>query len=337
MTMFRGRRRSVKRRAPYRVTPTFKRMRIGGKKFIKSGRGVTRDTDRTVIYRRKRMPRRKKLRWKSFRKKVNYIAEKTLGTRTIVMNDSLAESNSTAGDQAVAEWALYPCDALTGTFSVDHLKDLTKIAFNDTSIPKTGKLMFQSGILDMTVQNKSTADAIAVGCELDIYEIISSRNWDDNVAVDGGTTSIEQGTLKSLFEYARTHTDKIDAAGNAISITSRGATPWDFPQVLGQYRLKILKKSKYFLGANQTCTYQIRDPKRHVFDKLALDPSEIAARPRGANLKGVTRWLLLVAKGLPADVADAVAHTVSIQAGVTRKYTYKVNEDTQDLSELNPT
>ena len=69
----------------------------GGGRRGSSGVGVTNQHDRAFVYRKKRMPRRRGKRWMKFSRKVHFVAEKDLGTRTIVMNGSRQIFNTTSG------------------------------------------------------------------------------------------------------------------------------------------------------------------------------------------------------------------------------------------------
>lgn len=341
MGLFRGRKRKGGKRFRGRPRP-MKRTRFAGKfntttarKGIKSGIGVTGQYDRTGVYQRKSMPRGKKRRWKSFVRRVHAVAEKDLGSKTAVFND-LVSFTTTAGNQLIGECCLYGNDALSGTLPVTHLRDISRIAGTDP-IGDTGKMFFQSGVLDITIQNISVVGVspLAVSMELDIYEIIAGKSFDDNVGVQGGTASREQGTLKSVIEEAELKTGTISGAGNSLALGNRGVTPFDIPQAISQYRLKILKKTKYRLTTNQTITYQIRDPRRHVFGKLDVDPSQVSGRPKGVNLRGATRWLLFIGKGNPANAEDPTL-LPGITVGITRKYMYKIDESTLDKDQYNP-
>ena len=57
------------------------------KKRQTSGLGVTQQHDRRMVYRKRRMSRRLKRRWRNFSRKVLSVSEKDLGSRTVVRND----------------------------------------------------------------------------------------------------------------------------------------------------------------------------------------------------------------------------------------------------------
>ncbi len=280
-----------------------------------SGRGVTQQYDRKTIYRKKRMPYRKRKRWSGFVKKVHAASEKDLGSKTIVFNSQLAPTDP--GDQAHNR-------QINTAISLYNLEtDVTKIATNDSNISSTGKFIFKSGVLDVTYRNLSQEEGGAgMSVELDVYEITAKRNF---MAVTGNKDLIQA----FVDGFSDTDTITLPTAGTSLNLHDRGVTPWDCPQSLSQWKMTIAKKTKYFLGFGQTMTYQIRDPSRHVFDK------EYVITTTGTNAPGKTRYVLFVQKVVPG-AATGAGYNNGAAIGVTRKYLYKHNEDSRDADQLNP-
>ncbi len=300
-----------------RVRHARSRTQTRTRKRGRSGQGVTNQYDRKTIYRRKRMPRRKRARWTSFVKKVHAAAERDLGSKTVVVNDQ--EDLETIGlnatqRQTVGFLSLYPvtCGDIA-TFP--QFRDLKRIAEIDNGIGNTGKFLFKSGVLDLTIRNSSVEGvATGVACEMDIYELTFSKSFE---TLPGNKTPLE------VFSEGFSDTPAINLGLTQLDIGTRGVTPWDCPQGLGQWGCKIHRKTKFFLGANQTMTYQVRDPKRHVFDKQSLLDST------SANRKGVTKIIMLVNKLVPGTLED-IATVNRLDIGITRKYLYKHNQDSSD-------
>ena len=70
-------------------------------------------------------------------------------------------------------------------------------------------------------------------------------------------------------------------------------------------------------------TYQVRDPKRHVFDKQSITDST------SANRRGVTKFIMIINKLVPGTIEDD--GTISrLDVGITRKYLYKHKLDSAD-------
>lgn len=306
-------------------------MRMSQAPRVRSGQGVTVQHDARRIYSRGRMPRRKKRIWRRFTRKVHAVSESDLGSRTVVFSKSISNVNSTDGSQSIQHIALYP-----GKSSTNHLNDLANISsYENTGNPTaaaggtvsdTTKFIFKSAVLDLTFRNVSTIRASGVDTldsdlkmEVDVYEIISSKEWSDS--------SGYYSTLGDAFgAKGNTIVPIIGNSGTSVDLGLRGVTPWDLPAALSYFRLRIIKKTKYFVNNGDTFTYQVRDPKRHVFMQERM---ELMA---GANVPRASRHLLVVTKLIPGFTLGTTDGTYkeSIQIGVTRKYFYKIegfNED----------
>lgn len=299
------------------------------KKMVSAGRGITNQYDRALIYKKRRMPRRKRKIWKRFKRKVYAVSEKSLGTKTVLFNTRVEDAFFTEiGNltrQSCFNVALYPFYSN----SKDYLRDVYKIASNDTQVDAVGKILFQSAVLDLTVCNTSVANAESgnpiPAIEVDLYEIIASTNFED---LTGGSS----GDLLECFDTSEAQVPVINSTvpNDSLNQYQRGCTPFDIPAALGKFRLKILKKTKYFLAPGQTFTYQLRDPKRHVYNKQNVTM-------QCANLPRMTRWVYFVYKPTPCTRTydDTNYDIVRLSVGVSRKYMYKVNEVDGDQDAYN--
>jgi len=75
-----------------------------------------------------------------------------------------------------------------------------------------------------------------------------------------------------------------------------------------------------------TFTYQIRDPRRRVANKVALTLGQ------GPNKRGWTRWVLIFSKlvpGLTIGTSDGT-YQENLTIGITRKYFYKIEGQSED-------
>ena len=300
------------------------------KKRKSSGKGVTFQHDRQLIYQKRRMPYRKKKKWIAFKQKVNAISEKELGTQTVVFNRRKEFNYVNMNNHGLFTLALYPntsgetwLNDIRYLHQMDNTNDPTSI--DGTTVDETTKYMFQSAVLDVTMRNTSfSAEGLDRDCslEVDIYEMTMSRK-----AVKG-TTQITD--LKDVFSDGYTDTKDIKNTGVSVvtaGITpeKRGVTPFDCPQALAKYRIKILKKTKLFISNGQTSTYQMRDPTRHVVTRARLGETP------GVNMPGMTKFLYITFKAVPG--IDVPATTPQLDTGITRKYMYKIEgrNATRDL------
>lgn len=344
--------RGLKRRSSYTPNraPGAKRFRSIGtqtrfakKKRSTSGVGVTVQHDERRVYRKSKMPRRRRKAWRRKVRMVHAIAEKDYGTNTIVFNKTQEYFNTTAGNHCIAIVPLYSMQSGDTTTFLFH-NDLNTIGLmfnsgNPTAatggtLQQATKLLFQSGVLDVTIRNTSgtivtpssgttppvvNQDSSLV-MEVDVYEMTSGRDW---------SSDLSYGSINSMdrcFANGQADTLNLGGAGTGVDIFFRGVTPFDVPLALSRYRLKVWKKTKYFLTNGGQFTYQIRDPKRRVVSAQAITDQ------KGANWPGWTRHLFIIAKLTPgATVGNLVSQDAEcLQIGATRKYMVKVegfNED----------
>lgn len=296
---------------------------------ITSGRGLTFQHDRQFIYRRKRMPRGKRRRWTRFKSKVNAVSDKSLGSRTILFNKSHAYSNATSQNQGLVNLCLYGWDssAANSTWHND-LRYISKLentnTTNDLSMQQEVPFMFQSAILDITMRNvsfvtgQSDLDPAAT-LEVDLYEWTMKREAEINgVNYQTGHALFTQTALDPtpIFD------NNVSANSTPVLLSQRGSTPWECTTVLSGFGVKILKKTKFFIGSGQTATYQMRDPKRHVITKKKLQTD--TSGTSGFNYPRLTRNVMIVFKAVPGISIGGGGTTEMLNVGVTRKYMYKV-------------
>ncbi len=308
------------------------------RRFKKHGRygvGLTNQYDRTNVYRKKRMPYRKRKRWSSFVKKVRAAENKTLGTRTRVFNNRILLSTNdlttNSPQQLFRSVTLYgnEDDTSVNPQAGSVRNDIRQITVDDGQIAQSGRIQMISGIFDMTLVNASR-DALGnpMGVELDVYLVTARKRFEYKTGAQSFWTDVEgmlaDGNLTSgqIGDKAKIKTSDI------------GVTPFDFSCGISNAGIKILSKKKYFLPNGNQMTYQIRDPRNRLISK------EISDNIRGTNYPGVTKHLLLVAKGLPgaATVPEGTnpnLYKVRLEVGLTRKYAYKVNEDDDDKTGFN--
>lgn len=276
------------------------------------------------VYRKKRMPAKKRKRWARFIKKVNAVDERELGTRTVLFNDTIVTRYTNPVQQGCLTVGLYTFKNASRGW-LDDLNQIGQLenegnptAAAGATIDKNSKIMFHSSVMDMTIRNTSELQTAAgiyaldaqAAIELDVYDIILGENTQDSV-----------DTYTSLSELLNGNDDKeIGGTGTGIEIQDRGATPFELPSNIGRFKLKVLQKTKYFVPNGQTITLQERNPKRKVIRYGELETND------GFNKRGWTRFKFLIYKAVPGVTVGTAVGTfrMSITVGLTRKYMYKV-------------
>lgn len=302
-----------------RLYARFRRRRTGGRK----GKGVTAQYDRQQIYKRKPMPSYKRRKWVGFVRKVHAVVDNSLAPKNVLFQHSIVPANGTQ-----PQWIATAClggakgfaDGAAVANSNCGYGDLFRIFYNDPDIIKAagpgvvldnGKIMITNMTMDLTYFNNTTVEA-PKRQEVDVYEIFG-RN----------------GDYPGLQEYygiaLGANTQPINGAAPLFNIASRGATPFDIP--IASSMLRVVKKTKFFVEAGSTFTYQIRVPKNIFIDARTLNTviDTVDAQFVGnCNYAGATRYLMFVIKntdGTDVTVSDA---NKQFRIGTTRSYNYKV-------------
>lgn len=321
--------RSFKRKRSYsRAGGMRKKYKYSSKKYrpMTAGKGITVQYDRTTIYNKKSMPRGMKCRYRKFAKKVNSVIEKELASQTYLFNETLTRSNA-AGLQSFLIFDLYGKRGTENTAEVgcNHLAVLansvnTAQAFSGAvgswNFAKNCEMLFRSAVLDITLTNTST---VTCPLEVDIYRLSYSASTDSEFnSLTSMITNAESSTL----------TNAALTGGGApyfdpITVFTRGMTPFELPVLLSTNKIKILQKNKYFLNNNQSCTYQIRDPKNYRLQKRSIlgagADGDITGGPMVAG--GLTQTILVIFK----PVAGFSELSGQLSGGATMKYLYNVN------------
>lgn len=292
-------------------------------KKVKSGQGVTLQKDRALIYRRRRAPARKRRRarraMRSFKSKIL----KMKGHRTFVSNNQLALS-AAAGKQLVTSFVLFGgrVDGAVSTAVDRGYDDMNDMRSKDVLLgdptgdaqqrwaPGDTKWYVKTGIMDITLQNNDTN---AYAHEIDIYEFTC-----------GQIPSIAGADVESAIQFYNQDTYKQGPSASLTALTQdmRGVTPFEFGNSMAKIRMKILKKTKYFIPFGDTITYQIRDTKIRTLNHSVFRDVSCTTRH--------TRGIYIVAKPTVAYYTGAI----NLIVGVTRKYKYVVDESNTDRAAL---
>jgi len=298
-----------------RVANSGSRTSTRTKRSTRSGVGVTTDRDFRNVYRKRRMPFKKRRQWKRFVRKVDAVAERKKGTFSCVFNTVHRES---VGDNLQRMWGItlfgFRGSTVVGQDSYD--RDMFEIAQStkpgDPAVSVeywNRKIHFRSGVLDITFRNVHATNAV----ELDLYEYVVKK--------DAPFIRLIELILNSQADAANTTMTGVDP----LTHDDVGTTPFQIPAAL-KY-ITILKKTKVFIPVSGTATYQIRKPQNRWWSTTELDEKIGTYAKRGWTV-GV--WL--VQKGVPGMLAGVPVRALAsdVVASITRTYCLKTI-DTQEL------
>lgn len=295
----------------YQVARQFKKGRSYQKNNRKKtiyGGGVSTQHDQSMQYRRKNMPRYKKNSWKNFTKKVKAVIGASLGTYTIV-------SNSSGDFKAAGDAQEFGSFVLCGRGGEDKFGDVGNRDLEDiaSATPLSGQIMLRSAILDCTFTNIGSTKI-----EMDIYHVrYGNENQSKNLS-EAYNESYNRTVSTSLIVQTGT-------TGSNLTMASRGATPFNFPQAISACGMKILKKTKYFVPVGDCITYQLRDPRNYTYKRSATAEGPAGQIDNGFVIPYKTQGLIVVIKNIIRNAGTPA----QLSYGVTRSYTYAIQESDQ--------
>lgn len=295
--------------------------------------GVTGHHDSTNIYRRKRMPRRRRRMWQKFSKKVNYIINKQIAPSSLIRTVVIARDAPARNQQLLAVASLYSGYGSNADLSDDQitlLKDCAARAYGDSTKYYQAQVKVTSAVLDVTVENRSDDDLAIPSmcdCEVDVYELQCLRD----VMVQDATQNnrdIYDFIINCCNEQPRpVVTDLTGGAniGSVLDSTTVGWTPFANSRFCKYFR--VLKKTKKYMTPGGYFTYQIRAPADKIVKGNAIDtPFD------GGGTSTVvfplftknTRVLLFIAKGEPLTSGTSYWGKPRLTIGMTKSFNYRV-------------
>lgn len=301
----------------YKAYRGYKRLKTGRRGT--SGIGVTDHFDRKLIYRKKRMPRRKRRIWKKFVRKVKAVDLRELGTKSYVFNSNGSVNTSTVSGQCVVSFHILGFDVAPTTtgYGLADLYNVSVDIYGSLASMKSKIMWLRSCVLDITIQNTSVPIGGDNGSlEVDVYECSMKQNF--GKVNNGATHNSFDGVISDAQANAVT-----TSGMTAFSFANRGTCPFNAP--IGMQYVKIWKKTKYFISLGHTITYQLRIPKVR---KLDLDTfNNVNNLEENVLKKGWTRGVLVLSKLTPGNVNSLSVGGLTY--GSTRSYTMCIDSNEQ--------
>lgn len=265
---------------------------------------VTNQYDLSTVYRRRRMPRRKRRRWVRTVRRHARLNDLSLGTRNLVFNYDGAVT-ATASNQSHTTFCLY---GFHGTSNVRGLNDLARIVGTEgtaddqgiTAGSKDKKIHFKSACLDATFVNQADT-----AVELDMYyfyckrDTVSSPSYSDLLADYIGQASL------------------INSTGTAFTMAKLGVTPFDIGNA--SKFIKVYKVKKVILGVGQMTSFMIRSPQDKYLNSATVDlESDCFGK------KGWTQGVFVIGKGAPA-ATTGTSTDINYSYHMQTKYHYTID------------
>lgn len=283
----------------------------------KSNDVYTNQYDRSVVYRKRKMPRRKRKQWKRFSRKVQAVTSKSKGLQSVVYTHATLCSGAlgSTGQEFYAAH-LYGKNGYGAAATEDGCADLRKIVAGYpaeiTDYPSK-ILHFRNAILTTTLHNTGECTL-----ELDIYHV----RW--------GEKQYATPTFRKAHDYTKGDTEDMDGTSNNF-LRFRGTTLWDMSEFLSRNNCKILKMTRVTLGVGQTTQYQIRNTRNKIVSTNEIvkpnwtlpgpDPDPVEDG-RELVYSGLTESVIVVYRPPPSITAKFCALTCTS----TRSYRFVIDE-----------
>lgn len=303
----------------------------------RSGQGVTSQHDSKLIYRKKRMPAKRRKRWTNFIKKVEAVEDTHKAQRSVVFNDqvTLDNGNGINQPQQYQFCPLYSAKSTTaygGQYANGLFSDLNRIVSTEFATQRNVRhIRFTAAILDITIAGQTDPDVIYPPTEVDLYYCQFRKDVYHADFVN--LVNESQGLLPTL---------PVSIPGappvpqQQVDLIQAGVTPFEIPTLCST--MKIMKKEKIITNTGGITTRQWRIPaNKNLYSRdfrHLNQSSPIAFDQDMFAMKGWTCGILIIAKGTPSS--GTAARPLKLEVAITRSYHYKIYEYSADASAYRP-
>lgn len=261
---------------------------------------ITGENDVSQNYRRRRMPRRKRVAWKRFSRKVQAVDLKSLGSNYHVITRQ--EVLTSAGDKQIASH-IHTVLGLNGdgfTNDVSLLFDRLLGANPNVSDKDASRLIVKGWLAETQVLNDG-----GTTCYLDLYY------WRCKKPVPAALDSVRSVINNSFTDMA----SNFPLGGSSMSMTDYGVTPFQAPQFSQSFQ--VWKKIRTKLGVGGVTQIETRSGKNY-FRSWGHDEEYSTDR--------CTEGVFMVAYGTPTALNTTSAPvTLRFSTNVNYTWTYKEN------------
>lgn len=282
---------------------------------------MTSQHDSRLVYRKKTMPKYKKKKWVSFKKKVTAVeySNRNLQNATTTAIHFLYAAPNRSGYVAtmiygingtpgtVGNPSIPPLVGLSGTGQMDDMYDVLALKYAPGGTAATGrKFLFGSAVMDVHATNIGDATAI-----LEVYEIIARKtHTPGNTTYDG----VEDLFVQGFVDYS--------PMVNSVAVPSSvriGTTPFNC-KLFCQY-FTVKSKRRIHITPGEVTSFQIRDPTNRFIAGNMLGKPNVGWRK--GECKGYFFQAYGAARFSGSDLASDLSPPVNIKFQVIKSYSFK--------------
>lgn len=239
----------------------------GGRKTVSAQK------DNALIYRRKKMPRRKKKAWRRFKKRTNYVVQ-TQKPKSFTVMQNKGQQTVTAsqllttptGLQRTEVFSNFTCNGSAGQ---DDLKVIGQLNASVANPSLADYLSVKGCNNTITLSNRTTTDGeVLVDLYYGYYTRDVGKEWN----------GVEYQTVNAILgAWATSNTTEV-VVGNSINAQNYGWTPFQAKEA-AKY-MKITRKTRHIIPDGDILTITLNESKfrrmdlRSLEEKLALKGSK---------------------------------------------------------------
>lgn len=248
------------------------------------------------MYRKRRMPRKRKRAWKRSIRKHRALNQLDLGLRTMMFpaNDTIS---SGSGFQGILEFSAMTNDGALKTAASNFAQELSAIVTQE-GLPTTAKINIASYRQDITIANEG-----ATVMEMDIYECIPIKQSNN-----------QSGQQTAVDHWARGYQNSsVIGTLPKLSIIDLGSNP--FQSRYFSQHFKILKVRRVYLGTGNCTSWTVSKPANRV-----INASMVSNFTLSQYIPKVSSVQLCVFKGCPSPTQASSNATVNWNVQTTINY-----------------
>jgi len=278
---------------------------------------VTGHYDYKVDYRYKRMPRRKRKRWMSFKRKVNWVSTQQGGLKSFVVNHKAVINAATDNSNGSHE-TLYSIDGVTNCKDVGDIMRGTigstvfdnELSTTVDNIRNQRSITFASANIEVTISNS--------GSNTIILEAYHFRCRKTHLQMTDGSYNDPWGIYRLGFLKSTLITDPQTSAQIPSSAKPTFATPGTTPFQSTRFcsHFKVLRRSKFTIPAGGQIQLSLRIPGNKVINAGNIRSMIVAPR--------LSEGWIYQFQGIPGQDAGNPVHALPGQINVfsVRRYAF---------------
>jgi hypothetical protein len=277
---------------------------------------ITGESDYRGVYKRKPMPRYKRVRWTRFKKKVSAVISSKLATSCHVVVSS-GVSTSSINKQNYFWNAMYGCNGDVETNDIRRIFERVE-GIGATTAKLNRKIVMTGALFELQLVNTG-AGTVYVDC----YYWKCKNDTPQNASTNSGGYAVNN--VADLVTAGLTQMDfNTPIGGSTLDLNDYGVTP--FQSAVFSRFVQVWKKTRVKLAVGGTCQLELRDGKNY-WTNWQYDSNKVFKRNQ-------SQGIFIINYGVPSAM-NGVADSSTVRWSINKNYSFKVLEDSTSAGSTN--